>query len=139
MARMTADDAFRLANLFRQTAVKLGDWRIANRASLTRRQWDELDDQEITLLNAASDMYTRAIGVVLADTEIALSRLTTSVGRAKTAVRRITRARQAIELVTALLLLVVAVTSGNAEAILSGIKGVNAAAAAIPNPDDTED
>ena len=54
MDKLRPDDAFELGNQFRDAAIALGDWRISHRASLTKAQWDELDEQEIRLLNMAS-------------------------------------------------------------------------------------
>ena len=69
MDKLHPDDAFELGNQFRDTAMALGDWRIGNRAILTKAQWDELDEQEIRLLNMASRIYTCAIDLVLIATE----------------------------------------------------------------------
>lgn len=139
MAKLTADDAFELGNLFRATAVALGDWRIANRNKLNQEEWDKLDDQEITLLNAASDMYTAGIELVLDDAKTSLSQLRSSVKKAKAAVRHIETVKQAMGLVTALLLLAVAVSSGNLGTIPPAIKGVKEAAEAIPKPGGTDE
>lgn len=94
MDKLTPDDAFELGNLFRDTAISLGDWRAKNRASLSRAQWDELDDREIILLNAASSLYTSAIGLVLADSRAALARLQSSIESAKSAVKHIAGFKQ---------------------------------------------
>jgi hypothetical protein len=65
MDKLTADDVSELGNLFRGAAIALGDWRIKNRAGLSRAQWDELDEREITLLNTVSSLYTSAVGLIL--------------------------------------------------------------------------
>jgi hypothetical protein len=139
MDKLTADDAFELGNTLRSTAIAIGDWRIENRASLTRAQWDALDDQEITLLNAASDLHTRAIGLVLTDAQPGLAQLRSSARKARAAVRRIQTVKQALELVSAVILLGVAVSSGNVDGVMTGIQAVNEAAAAIPKPGDDEE
>ncbi len=56
MSKLTADETFELGNLVRDVAIALGDWRIGNRSTLSRLQWDELDDKEIALLNFASSI-----------------------------------------------------------------------------------
>lgn len=131
MDKLTPDDAFELGNQFRDAAIALGDWRIRNRASLSKAQWDELDNQEITLLNTASSIYTRAIGLVLADSQPALERLQTSVKDAKSAVNHIVGLKQALDLASALVLLAGAVYSGNAAAIPAAIVALEDAAEAI--------
>ena len=65
--------------------MALGDWRIGNRAILTKAQWDELDEQEIRLLNMASRIYTCAIDLVLLENQVAVVQLRTSVKAARSA------------------------------------------------------
>ena len=131
MDKLTPDDAFELGNRFRDAAAALGDWRIENRASLSRSQWDELDDREITLLNTASSLYTNAIGLVLVDSQAAHARLQSSVESAKSAVKHIARFKQALDLASALVLFAGAVTSGNAAGIPAAIVALEDAAEAI--------
>jgi|SRR5687768_9822728 len=131
MDKLTPDDAFELGNQFRDAAIALGDWRIRNRASLSKAQWDELDSQEITLLNTASSIYTGAIGLVLADSHPALERLQSSIKDAKSAVDHIVGLKQALDLASALVLLAGAVYSGNAAAIPGAIVALEDAAEAI--------
>lgn len=131
MDKLTSDDAFELGNRFRDAAAALGDWRIKNRASLSRSQWDELDDREITLLNTASSLYTNAIGLVLVDSQAALAHLQSSLESAKSAVKHIARFKQALDLASALILFAGAVTSGNAAGIPAAIVALEDAAEAI--------
>ena len=138
MEALTPDEAFELGNLLRDTAVALGEWRVAHQASLSRQEWDELDEREIKLLNSASSMYTGAIGLVLADSELALARLQSSVKRAKTAVRRITVFKQALDLASALILFSGAVTSGNVAGIPAAIVSLEDAAATILSSSDSD-
>jgi hypothetical protein len=138
MEALTPDEAFELGNLLRDTAVALGEWRVAHQASLSRQEWDELDEREIKLLNSASSTYTGAIGLVLADSELALARLQSSVKRAKTAVRRITVFKQALDLASALILFAGAITSGNVAGIPAAIVSLEDAAAAILSSSDSD-
>jgi hypothetical protein len=131
MDKLSSDDAFELGNQFRDAAIALGGWRIKNRASLSKTEWEELDDREITLLNTASSIYTSAIGLILADTQAALARLQSSVKSAKSAIKRITGFKQALDLASALVLLAGAVYSGNAAIIPAAIVALEDAAEAI--------
>jgi len=131
MEPLSADEAFELGNLLRDTAVALGEWRVGHQGSLTRREWDELDEREIALLNSASAMYTAAIGLVLADSEPALARLQSSVKHAKTAIGRIAVFKQALDLASALILFAGAITSGNVAALAVAVVSLEDAAAAI--------
>jgi len=131
MDKLNPDDAFELGNQFRDAAIALGDWRISQRASLTKAQWDELDQQEIRLLNTASGIYTSAIGLVLLDSEVAVVHLQSSVKGARSAVQHIATLKQALDLASALILFAAAVSSGNAAAIPAAILAVNDATVAI--------
>jgi hypothetical protein len=138
MEKLTADDAFELGNQFRDAAIALGDWRINNRGSLSRSQWDELDEREITLLNTASSLYTGAIGLILRDSQASLARLQTSVETAKSTIKHIAKFKQALDLASALVLFAGAVTSGNAAGIPAAIVALEDAASAIVNSADSE-
>lgn len=131
MDKLTSDEAFELGNQFRDTAIALGDWRIKNRIRLSRSQWDELDDREIKLLNAASSLYTSAIDLVLEDSRGTLACLQSSVKNAKSAVHRIAIFKEALDLASALILCAGAITSGNVAAIPAAIVALEDAAAAI--------
>lgn len=62
MEALNQDEAFEPGNVLRDTAAALGGWQAAHQASLSPREWDELDEREIKLLNSASSMYTGAAG-----------------------------------------------------------------------------
>lgn len=134
MDKLLSDDAFELGNQFRDAAIALGDWRIRNRASLSKAEWEELDNREITLLNTASGIFTAAIGMILADGQVALTRLQSSVKSAKSAIEHITAFKQALDLASALVLLAGAVYSGNAAIIPAAIVALEDAAETIVTP-----
>ena len=136
MDKLSADEAFDLGNQFRDAAITLGDWRFKNRASLSKAQWDELDEREITLLNAASSVYTGAVGLVLADSRVPVARLETSVESARSAIQHIASFKQVLDLASALVLLAGAISSGNAASIPAGIVALEDAAEAIIRPRD---
>jgi hypothetical protein len=138
MDKLTPDDAFELGNQFRDAAILLGDWRIRNRSSLTKPEWDELDDRELRLLNTASSIYTTAVGLVLLESQAAVAHLQSSARAAKSAVQHIATLKQALDLASALILFAAAVSSGNAAAIPAAIVAVNDAATAIRHPQGSE-
>ena len=138
MDKLSSNDAFELGNQFRDAAIALGDWRIRNRASLSKAQWEELDDREIALLNTASGIFTSAIGAILTDSQTALAGLKSSVKGAKSAIKHITGFKQALDLASALVLLAGAVYSGNAAIIPAGIVALQDAAEAIIAPDEPD-
>lgn len=134
MDKLLPDEAFELGNQFRDAAIALGDWRIRNRTSLSKAEWEELDNREITLLNTASGIFTAAIGMILADGQVALTRLQSSVKSAKSAIEHITAFKQALDLASALVLLAGAVYSGNAAIIPAAIVALEDAAETIVTP-----
>ncbi|BCT67741.1 hypothetical protein [Nitrosospira sp. NRS527] len=136
MDKLSADEAFELGNQFRDAAIMLGDWRFKNRASLSKAQWDELDEQEITLLNAASSIYASAVSLVLKDSQAPVVRLQSSVESAKSAIQHIASFKQVLDLASALILLAGAISSGNAASIPAGIVALEDAAEAIIGPRD---
>ena len=136
MDKLSADEAFELGNQFRDAAVTLGDWRFKNRASLSKAQWDELDEREITLLNAASSIYASAVSLVLTDSRAPVARLQSSVESAKSAIQHIASFKQVLDLASALVLLAGAISSGNAASIPAGIVALEDAAEAITKPRD---
>lgn len=137
MDQLSPDDAFELGNQFRDAAIALGEWRIKNRAGLSKAQWHELDEREIMLLNTASSIYTSAIGLVLTDSQPGLAHLQCSVKSAKSAVGHIATFKQALDLASALVLFASAVYSGNAAAIPTAVLAVNDAAVAIVAPNES--
>lgn len=137
MDKLSADEAFELGNQFRDAAVTLGDWRFKNRASLSKAQWDELDEREITLLNAASSIYASAVSLVLTDSRAPVARLQSSVESAKSAIQHIASFKQVLDLASALILLAGAISSGNAASIPAGIVALEDAAEAIIRPRDS--
>ncbi|MEO8767864.1 MAG: hypothetical protein ABI363_05940 [Nitrosospira sp.] len=137
MDKFTADDVYELGNLFRDAAIALGDWRIKNRDGLSRMQWEELDEREITLLNTASSICTSAVGLILEDSQATRARLESSVKSAKSAMHRIAIFKQALDLASALVLLAGAVTSGNVAVIPAAIVALEDAVAAIVDLEDS--
>ena len=137
MGKLTSHEAFELGNHFREAAIALDDWRIKNRDSLSRFQWDELDDRIVTVLNNASSMYTSAVGLILEDSRAALARLQSSVKSAKSAVHRIAIFKEALDLASALVFLAGAITSGNVAVIPAAIVALEDAAAAIVDSEDS--
>jgi hypothetical protein len=126
--KLKTADAFALANAVRACAVTLGDWRIANHQRLSARQWDALDAGEIALLNAASDLYTSAIGLVLVDSTPSLAQLQSCLRGAQRASRKLQGFRRALALLSSLLQLAAAIAKGQVAGIATAAAAVGAAA-----------
>jgi hypothetical protein len=139
MVKLTAEEAFELGNQVRDAAVALHRWRIENRDRLSRSQWEELDDTEVTLLNLASSNFTSGIGMTLDDKEASLSRLEGSVKHAASAIEHIQSFKQVLDLASALALFAGAVASGNVVEIPAGIVALEDALNTIAQPGRPQD
>ena len=139
MGKLTAEETFELGNRVRDAAIALRKWRIENRAHLSRLQWEELDDREVTLLNFANSNFATGIGMLLDDSRTPLSRLQASVKHAESAIQHIKVFKQALDLASALVLFAGAVSSGNVADIPAAIVALEDAADAIVNPGGSDD
>ena len=124
---LNSAQVFELATSLRQCALALGEWRIARVEVLSREIWDQLDDQEMTLLNSASDLYTTGIGLVLDETTVSLQGLRDSLQRARAAIHRLADAREALKVVASLLLLAAALTAGSLAGMANALLRLDAA------------
>jgi hypothetical protein len=106
---------------------------------LSRSQWEELDDREVTLLNLASSNFTSGIGMTLDDSQASLSRLEGSVNHAESAIKHIRSFKEALDLASALALFAGAVASGNVAEIPAGIVALEDAVDAIVHAGGAED
>ncbi|HET7060712.1 MAG TPA: hypothetical protein VFI43_00875 [Nitrosospira sp.] len=139
MVKLTAEEAFELGNRIRDAAVALHRWRIENRDRLSRSQWEELDNREVTLLNFASSNFTNGIGMRLDSSQISASRLEGSVKHAASAIEHIQSFKQVLDLASALALFAGAVASGNVAEIPAGIVALEDALSAIDHPNRPQD
>lgn len=125
---LSAEDAFELSKQFRELSIHLGNYRFANWNNLSPVQRRELEDEEWSLLNASSDMTTKAIGLVLEKSEIDARSITQSVSKAKRAVKKLEKAGDVINVATASVGLAAAVVSKDPGAIAKNTKLVLKAA-----------
>jgi hypothetical protein len=138
----TSQEAFRLARGFRELAVALGAWRFAHWDALTSEERHELEDAEWSLLNASSDMITRAVGLTLDEAEADLARLEATTAQAKAAVERLDSVRATIEVATAAVGLAAAIVARDAGAVGRNLKTLYRTmprAATGPAPHDDDD
>jgi len=128
--KLTADDAFDLSKQFRDAAVSLGNYRFDNWDDLTNAQRQDLEDDEWSLLNASSDMITKAVGLALDESELTLSELQASTTKAKKAIKTLKTVGQVIGVATALVGLAAAIISKDPKAVANNAKLVYAASKA---------
>ena len=128
--KLTADDALQLSRDFRELAVALGDYRFGNWRKLTPKQRRDLEDREWTLLNAASDLTTEAVGLILDEAMGGLQQLRESTGEAKKAIRTLKRVAKGIKIAAAAVGLAGAIAAKDPGAIAKNAKTLYDAATA---------
>src|SRR5215472_1161517 len=122
MPPLTSDDAFALSKSFRDLSVALGDFRFAH--------WNTLEDEEWSLLNSASDMITKAVGLTLDESQAGAARLKSATASAQKAVKTLNDVRKIITVATASVGLAAAIVSKDPGAIAKNAKAVVDAATA---------
>ncbi len=115
--KLTSDDAFALAKTFRDLSVGIGDFRFQHWDELTPAQRRTLEDEEWSLLNAASDMATKAVGLVLDETEASVKSIQGATLAAQKAVKTLKAVRKVINIATAAVGLAAAIISKDPGAI----------------------
>ena len=86
---LTAQEAFDLSKQFRDLAVTVGDYRFANWQTLTPTQRRNIEDEERSLINASSDMITKAVGLALDESKSSLKAIKKSISKAKSAIKKL--------------------------------------------------
>jgi len=125
---LNAQDAFELSKQFRDLGINLGNYRFANWNTLTSTQRRDLEDEEWSLLNASSDMTTKAVGLTLEESEINVQNITSSVGKAKRAIKKLEKVTEVIKVATAAVGLAAAIVAKDPGAIAKNAKLVLEAA-----------
>jgi hypothetical protein len=119
---LNAKDAFELSKQFRDLAINLGNYRFANWNILTPTQRHDLEDEEWSLLNSSSDMTTKAVGLALEESESTVQSITSSVGKAKRAIKKLEKVTQVIKVATAAVGLAAAIVAKDPGAIAKNAK-----------------
>ena len=119
---LSAEDAFELSKQFRDLGINLGNYRFANWNNLTPTQRRDLEDEEWSLLNASSDMTTKAVGLALEESEINAQSIKSSVGKAKRAIKKLEKVGEVIKIATATVGLAAAIVAKDPGAIAKNAK-----------------
>jgi hypothetical protein len=130
MPPLSSDDAFALSKSFRDLSVAIGDIRMAQWASLTPETRRALEDEEWSLLNASSEMVTKAVGLVLDESAASAKKIQAATGEARAAVKRLHDVAKVIDVATAAVGLAAAIVSKDPGAIAKNVKNVFDAATA---------
>jgi phosphomevalonate kinase len=129
---LTAQEAFDLSKQFRDFAIALGNYRFANWQSLTSTQKRDIEDEEWSLINASSDMITKAVGLALDESKSSIKLINKSVRKAKRSIKKLKKVSQIITIAAATVGLGAAIVSKDPGSIAKNAKLVLKAADVLP-------
>ena len=127
---LTSADALALSKSFRDLSVAIGDFRFAHWDALGETNRKLLEDEEWSILNAASDMVTKAVGLALDESDPAAKKVQGATASALKAVKTLKDISKVIGVATATVGLAAAVISKDPGAIAKNAKAVFDAATA---------
>jgi ribosome maturation protein Sdo1 len=129
---LTSQEAFDLSQQFRDLAINIGNYRFANWQTLTPTQRRDIEDEEWSLINASSDMITKAVGLALDESETSVDSIKKSIKKAKSAIKKLEKVSQIITIAAAAVGLGAAIVSKDPGAIAKNAKLVLDAAKIQP-------
>ena len=127
---LTSADALSLSKSFRDLSVAIGDFRFAHWDALSEADRKMLEDEEWSILNASSDMVTKAVGLALDESDPAAKKVQGATATALKAVKTLKDISKVIGVATATVGLAAAVISKDPGAIAKNAKAVFDAATA---------
>jgi hypothetical protein len=127
---LTSADALALSKSFRDLSVAIGDFRFANWDALGEANRKLLENEEWSILNASSDMVTKAVGLALDESDPAAKKVQGATASALKAVKTLKDIAKVIGVATATVGLAAAVISKDPGAIAKNAKAVFDAATA---------
>jgi hypothetical protein len=127
---LTSADAFKLSKSFHDLSVAIGEYRFANWNALSEDNRKTLEDEEWSLLNASSDMVTKAVGLALDESDPAAQKVQAATAAAQKAVKTLKEVGKVITIATAAVGLGAAIVSKDPGAIAKNAKAVFDAATA---------
>jgi hypothetical protein len=127
---LTSADALALSKSFRDLSVAIGDFRFANWDALGDANRELLENEEWSILNASSDMVTKAVGLALDESDPAAKKVQGATASALKAVKTLKDISKVIGVATATVGLAAAVISKDPGAIAKNAKAVFDAATA---------
>ena len=130
MPPLTSDDALALSKSYRDLSVAIGDFRFKNWNTLSEADRKALEEKEWALLNASSDMVTKAVGLTLDESEVAAKKVQGAAATAEKAVKTLKEVRKVITIAAAAVGLAAAIASKDPGAIAKNAKAVLDAATA---------
>jgi hypothetical protein len=124
MPPLTSDDALALSKSYRDLSVAIGDFRFKNWNTLSEGDRKALEEKEWALLNASSDMVTKAVGLTLDESAAAAKKVQGAAATAEKAVKTLKEVRKVITIAAAAVGLAAAIASKDPGAIAKNSKAV---------------
>lgn len=115
--KLNSSQARELARSVHALANEVAEQRFERWSDLRAAQRRELEDLEWSLLNAASDMITRSVGLVLVETEASLEQLISANKKATKALGNIRDISSALQIIDSALRLTAAIGTGDTRTI----------------------
>ncbi|HTY78106.1 MAG TPA: hypothetical protein VMI34_09840 [Candidatus Bathyarchaeia archaeon] len=127
---LTSADAFKLSKAFHDLSVAIGEYRFGHWDTLSDDARKTLEDEEWSLLNASSDMITKAVGLALDESDPGAQKVQAAAAAAQKAVKTVKDVGKVINIAAASVGLAAAIMSKDPGAIAKNAKAVLDAATA---------
>lgn len=130
MPKLTADQAFALAQAFHGLSVEIGNYRFRVHAELTPAQRKRLEDLQFDVLNGSTQFNALSISLELDDVQGTVDDIHAATTRMNKAIKKLQTAQSVIKIATAAVTLGGAIVSMNPAAIAAAVEGAVAAVSA---------
>jgi hypothetical protein len=127
---LSSADAFKLSRSFHDLSVSIGQYRFGNWETLSEDERRTLEDEEWSLLNASSDMLTKAVGLTLDESDPTGQKVQAATTAAAKAVKTLKEVGKVINVAAAAVGLAAAIVAKDPGAIAKNSKAVFDAATA---------
>jgi hypothetical protein len=127
---LSSADAFKISRSFHDLSVAIGQYRFGNWETLSEDNRRTLEDEEWSLLNASSDMLTKAVGLSLDESDPTGQKVEAATNAATKAVKTLKQVGKVINVAAAAVGLAAAIVSKDPGAIAKNSKAVFDAATA---------
>ena len=124
MADLNSTQASQLGDNFFAMAKLVGNYRMANRASLTNEQNDKLKEVYTKLSDYADQLFTTSAILVMNDVQNSLDKINQLTAQIKTTYTNLQKVQKAINIATAGVKLGAAIFSKDLLAIKTAVKGL---------------
>ena len=121
---LSSADAFKISRSFHDLSVAIGQYRFGNWETLSEDDRRTLEDEEWSLLNASSDMLTKAVGLTLDDSDPTGQGVLAATAAAAKAVKTLKQVGKVVNVAAAAVGLAAAIVAKDPGAIAKNSKAV---------------